>query len=207
MIARFPEVADGSAVAHYQSLESPLIAENLLKQTVAATARVTIPTLIGTHHFCHLSFLHKRLEGRQIGFVEVARREVGDIELMAIPFRSTMNGKVLGAGKEFAVLAVGRSLESAHHSQSHARCEIRVFAIGFLSTPPTRVAEDVDIRCPERQALIHLHYSAFGRQGSLGTGFIAHRRINLVDKCIIEGSSHAHRDGEHSGIAIAPHSM
>ena len=207
MITWFPKVADCTAIAHHQSLETPFITKNLLKQSIIATTWVTIPTLIGTHHLSHLPFLHKRLEGREIGFVEVAWRNICDIELMAVPLRSTMNGEVLGTSKKLAILAVGRTLKSSHHSQTHAGSEIRVFTVGFLPTSPTWVTEDVDVRSPERKTLVHLHQSALRCKRCLGTCLIAHSGIDLVDECIVERCSHSHRDGEHRGIAITPHSM
>ena len=101
--ALLPEVVDGPAVAHHQSLVAPLVAQNLLQQTGVATARLAVPALIGTHHLGHMALLHQCLEGGQVGFPEVAGGKVLHVELMAVPLRSAMNGEVLCTGQRLHV--------------------------------------------------------------------------------------------------------
>ena len=69
-----------------------------------------------------------------------------------------MNGKVLGTCMRLVILRVV-ALHTEHHAQSHAGTEVRVLAVGFLSTSPAWVAEDVHVRCPYREAA-HLHVLA-----------------------------------------------
>ena len=143
------EVVDGIAVAHHQSLVFPTVAQNLNEQTARRATRLTLVSTVGTHHLLHVALSDESLEGWQIGFPKVASRWFC-IELVAKWFWSTMNGKVLGTCMRLVILRVV-ALHTEHHSQSHAGTEVRVLAVGFLSTSPTRVAEDVHVWSPERE--------------------------------------------------------
>ncbi len=68
------EIIDGTAVAHHHSVKSPLVAEYLLKQTVAPAASLALEALIGTHHLSHPAVVHQTFECRKISLPQVARR-------------------------------------------------------------------------------------------------------------------------------------
>ena len=208
------EVADGPAVAGDEPLEAPLIAQYLLLVAVLGAAGLSVNPLIGTHHLSHPPLLHQRLEGWQIGLPEVALGQRLNVEGMPIPLWTAVHGKVLGTGQQLAVLAdaqvltvIAHSLQAAHHSQPHPARQVRVFAVGLLSPPPARVAEDVDVGSPERQALIALDVAS--RLGLLGLGpsLVADSRVHPVQQGIVPRGSHRHRDGEHGGNAVAPYSV
>ena len=97
--------------------------------------------------------LHQILKGGQIGLPEVARRDIGEIGRMAGIFRSAVHGIVLGTSPEFTVFGILGPLQAAHDGIAHDGGKIRVFAIGLLSPAPSRIAEDVDIGCPDAQAV------------------------------------------------------
>ena len=120
MGARHPEIADGSAVAHHQSPEAPLVAEDLAQQFVAAAAGLALEALIGAHHLLDAADLHEVLEGREVGLPQVAGRQVLDVEMVAGLFRSAVDGKVLGTGIELRILMSGRTLQAPHDGQAHA---------------------------------------------------------------------------------------
>ena len=98
------EVADGTAVTGDDAVEAPLIAQYLLFVAGLTATGLPVDALVGTHDFCHLSLLHEGLEGREIGFPEVALGKIFDIKRMAIPFRSAMHGEMLGAGEELFIV-------------------------------------------------------------------------------------------------------
>ena len=100
------EVADGSAVAGDQSVEAPLVAQYLLLVAALCTAGLSVDTLVGAHHLGHLAFLYQRLEGWQVGLPKVALGQMLDVELVAVPFRTAMHGKVLGAGQQLFILTI-----------------------------------------------------------------------------------------------------
>ena len=205
------EVADGTAVAGNQSLEAPFVAQYLLFVAGLRTAGLSVDTLVGAHHLGHLAFLHQGFEGGEIGLPEVTLWQVLYIKGMAVPLRAAVYGIVLGAGEEFAVFAhtevfavVAHTLQAAHHGEAHLRGEVGVFAVGLLAASPAGVTEDIDVRCPERQALVALDISRlFGLTGFY-TGLVADSGEDLVQQGVVPRGCHGHRDGEDGGIAVAP---
>ena len=121
------EVADSAAIAGDDTLEAPLIAQDLLFITSLGAAGLTVDTLVGAHNLCYLSLLYECLESGEIGLPEITFGEILDIERMAVPLWAAMHGEVLGAGQEFAVFftqplpIVRISLQSSHHCQAHFR--------------------------------------------------------------------------------------
>lgn len=141
------EVADGAVVSHPEAIVAPLVAENALEEFVAAAAWTVIVTLVGAHHLAHVCVLNECLECRKIGLAQIAFAEIVDIEGVAFPFRSAVYGEMLRAGICLAVFRRVRTLQTAHHGGSHAAGQIGVFAICFLPAAPSRIAENIDIRC------------------------------------------------------------
>ena len=71
-------------------------------------------------------------------------------------FRTAVDGIVLGAGPEFTVFRLFRTLQTAYHLHTHLGGQVRILTIGLLTASPTRVTEDIDVRCPDRETA-HLH--------------------------------------------------
>ena len=68
-------------------------------------------------------------------------------------FRTTVHSIVLGAGPQLTVLGILRTLQTSHHLITHHTGEIGVFTIGFLSSTPSWVTEDVYIWRPFTQTV------------------------------------------------------
>ena len=100
------EVANGTTVANHQVFKAPLIAQNLLQQTVRATAGVVIQSLIGTHHLTDITLRDKIFKGRHIGLPEVTYRHIGQVRRVARILRTAMYGIVLGTGPQLTVLVL-----------------------------------------------------------------------------------------------------
>ena len=152
-LVRLVEITDGTAVAHYEVLEAPLVAQDGLQQPLGPATGVVVESLVGTHHLTHLGILHQRFESRQISLPHVAWRDVGEIGRVASVFRPAMHGKVLCAGPELAILGILWALQATHHLGAHDARQVGVFTVGLLSTPPTWVAEDVHVGRPHREAV------------------------------------------------------
>ena len=67
------EVVDGPTVACHESVEAPVIAQNLREQTARTAARLIFITIVGTHHLLDMSLSDESLEGRKVSFPEVTR--------------------------------------------------------------------------------------------------------------------------------------
>ena len=189
--ARAPEVAYGSAVADHQSVESPLVAEYLLQQSVAPAARLSLKSLVGAHHLLHPGFLHKVLESGQVGLPEVACGEVVDVKLVPCFLRAAVHCEVFGAGKQLAVLVAGGALQAAYHGLAHARVHVWILAVRLLAPAPARVAEYVDCRRPERKALVLAYFAFLLLRGVFCAGLVAYRRVDAFEQGIVKGGRHA----------------
>src|SRR5229473_1737060 len=64
-----------------------------------------------------------------------------------------MDGVMFGGRDDFEVIRV-RALHAANECDGEPSGEVRVFAVSLLTAAPARVAEDVDVGRPEREALI-----------------------------------------------------
>ena len=197
------KVANGTAVACDESLEAPVVAQYMLLVAGIATAGITVDALVGAHHLCYVALLYQCLEGRQVGFPQVTFRQLLDVERVAVPLRTAMYGKVLGAGQELFILVLtgfagqALSLQSVHHGQSHTFCQVWILAVGLLSASPSWVTEDVDVRRPERQSLIALYASRLLGQLVLGTRLVADSREDVVHQFVVPRGSHHGCDGEY----------
>ena len=113
-----------------------------------------------------------------------------------------MYGVVFGAGPELAVFGVFGSLESLDDLCSHDAGQVWVFAIRLLSSSPAWVAEDIDIGCPDGEAVELLVFASIEHAlivlgAELGAGGVE----DAVEEVGIEGCCHAHGLGEDGDVA------
>ena len=52
------KVGNSATIGKDNTIESPIVTENLYQQTVAAATRLSLETVIGTHHLLYTGFLH-----------------------------------------------------------------------------------------------------------------------------------------------------
>jgi hypothetical protein len=70
---------------------------------------------------------------------------------MAQHFRPAVNGIMFRSGYGLEVLGIV-ALKAAHERHAQAASEIWIFAVGLLPPTPARIAKDIDVWRPERQA-------------------------------------------------------
>ena len=181
------EVADCTAVAGDDTVETPLVAQDLLFVSRLRATGLTVDALVGAHDLCHLSLLDEGLEGREIGFPEVALRQILHIEGMTVPLWAAVHGEVLGAGQELAVFfsqplsVIGIALQSSHHRETHLRSQEGILAVGLLTASPAGITEDVDVRRPERETLVAFDIATTLGLLGLHTRLVAHGCKHLVE--------------------------
>ena len=206
MPASYEEIVDGPAVRGDQSFVAPFSPENRIEQKKVGPARHAAEAVIGDHHFLHVGLGYQILEGRQIGLAQVAVAYV-DIKAVSVPFRAGVDGKVLGAGVRLEHRRVRRPLQAADHRHAELPRQIGIFPVGLHAAPPTRVAEDVDVGCPEGEPLIPARLACSKRLAVFHPGLIAHGRKHFIDQRLVERGRHADRLGKSRGLAVARHAV
>src|SRR5688572_23345388 len=100
------------------------------------------------------------------------------------------------------------ALESIDKLCGHFAGKEWILAPGFLSAPPTRVAENVDIRRPEGQPL-ELVISAIATQGFMifGAALSTDGSGDLVDQIPVPGGSHANCLRKNGGAPVGGHAV
>ena len=138
----FMEVADRPAIRNEVSLKTPFFSQHL-HQSRTCTAWLSVCAVISSHYGFNTGFTHQRPERRQISLCHVFRRS-DSIEFMSECFRSAVDCEVLSAGRGLQCLTA--SLQASYKSLTHAGSQIRVLSVSLMTTAPSRVAEDVDVR-------------------------------------------------------------
>ena len=147
VLAGVEEVTYGTAVGYHQTLKAPLVAQDILQQTVAGAARLTFITVVGAHNLLHVTLLYQALECRQVSFPKVTAR-YGHVKLMTQGLGTAVNCIVLGARVQLKILAV-ITLHTFYGLGTHNGVQIRILARSLLTAAPTGITEYVHVWTPE----------------------------------------------------------
>ena len=90
---------------------------------------------------------------------------------MPFGLRPTVNSVVLGCRDDLEVSRIV-ALKPFHESHAHPSSEVGIFTVGFLSPPPARVSEDVNVGRPEGQPCVYAPVALPDRFMVLGAGFL-----------------------------------
>ena len=158
-------------------------------------------TVIGAHHTMYLRFSHQFPESGQVSIPKVIHGNTGVIR-MAVVFRTAVYGIMFSTSHRFQILRI-ISFQAVDDRRTHFGCQVRVLAIGFLSTSPAGITEDIDIRSPISQSTIDFAglacFQVFIEQGtSFRRGHISH----LLKGFRVEGGSHTDRLRENSHLFL-----
>ncbi len=129
-----------------ETVETPLLPQNLPEQPVIDVRGDAVDFVIGGHHASHVAFLDRGLEGHQECFANrafgvICRRGVGTALGLSV------SRKVLH--RSHHVVTVDEkviALQPSYSSDGHTRDEIRVFSIGFFCAAPSRIARQIEHR-------------------------------------------------------------
>ena len=208
MLTGIIEVADGAAVRHHQTAETPFVAEDVGQEPVAAAARVPFIALVGAHHLLHVAVLHNLAEGGQVSLPQVPHG-YGNVETVPVGLGAAVYGKMLGAGVQLEVFLV-RALHAQHGLGAHDGVQVRVFAGGFLAAPPAGITKNVHVGAPESEAVVPDVTVGF-RNAQLvmirsvphGAGLIGDGGINLVLLGSVEGGAQGNYLREYRHVVVA----
>ena len=120
-----------------------------------------------------------------------------------------MNSIVLGTGPQLTVLGIFWTLQALYHLCTHDAGQIGVFSVGFLASSPAGITEDIDIRCPHREAveLLVLARATLHTLVVLGTELSRGHIETLVEEVRIPRGSHGYRLRKHGDIALIGSTM
>ena len=199
------DIMDGAAVGDHKTIKTPFIPQNFLEQGGAGAAGFTVGAIIGAHDGIGLAFGDAGFEGRQVGHAQIALGNNG-VENVALSFWSAVHGKMFGGGNGLQVSRV-IALQSTDELHAQAGCQVGVFSIGFLTTPPAWVAKDIDIGRPEGQPGVLVSQTAAEGLVMLGAPFIGNGLGDAVHQFAVPGTGQANRLGEDRGDAGARHTV
>ncbi len=146
------EISECPAVGNKMPLKAPVCPQNLL-QGRASAAGLPVCPVIGSHHSLYLCFLYQLFKGGQIGFIHILFRCLR-VKFMPEGFRAGMDCKVLRTGGCLQIFAI--PLQALHISLSQLSCQIRVLPIGFMTSSPSGVPENIHIGGPESKTFINI---------------------------------------------------
>lgn len=119
---------------------------------------------------------------------------------MAVTLRSTVYGVVLGRRDSAEVLGV-IALDAFDKCGSKAGGEERVFPIGFLTAPPARVPEDIDVRGPDSEAVINGVNVVTHSLVVFGAGLDGDDLADVAEERLVKCRGHADSLREESSVA------
>ena len=190
------EIADGPAVADHMTAEPPLFAQGFLQQRFASAGGLAVDAVVGTHDGLHFRFLYCFFKGGEVGFSHVFWICHG-VELMSQGLGSAVDGKMLAAGGDLQVFSV--SLEAFDEADAQTGGQIGILAVGFVTAAPPRIAENVDIRAPNRQPLIDIPVAVGALAVIFRTGLPGNCGGDFFLEILVEDGGQADGLGENGG--------
>ena len=118
-----------------------------------------------------------------------------------------MHGKVFGAGMGLQDGSIGISLESTHYGHAKLTGQEGIFTVGFHAAPPSGITEDVDVRCPEGNALGNFYLPFLPCLAEFDPPLVAYRHKHFMYKRFVEGGGHSHGLRKTGGLAIESDSV
>ena len=184
----YPEIVNRTTVREDDPFIAPAVAQNVDQELVITAAGLPLETVIGTHHLLYVTLFNQGLESRQVGLIQITGSSFCVI-LMAIPFRSAMDGIVLGAGMCLEIISI-IALQTFGHCYTHLGSQIGILTVGLHASAPTRVTEDVDVGCPEGQSFITVIFVVCLIMVILGTCLITDHRKSTEHRFVVKGCGH-----------------
>src|ERR1041385_289444 len=172
------------------ALKAPFVAQDVFEQEFTRVARFIEGAVVSAHHRFDFGFHDQLFESWKVCIVEVVFRNDG-IEGVAIFFGTGMNSIMFSAGCRFEIFGM-IALQAFDKLGCHFAGKEWILTPGFLSAPPAWVAENVDIRRPERQSL-ELVSATIAAQGFVvfGTGLVPNGSSDPVYQVLVPGGSQA----------------
>ena len=148
---------------------------------------------------------HRRAKRRQVGLFEIVRARI-NIESMAQRLGPRVHSEMFARRNRAQMIQIV-ALHAADKRYSHAPGQERVLAVSLLTASPPRVAKDIDVGRPERQAIKD---AVIRFRAAPGCTWRAPRRNHVahaVHNRRIPRCRHADRLRKHRRLSRARHAM
>src|ERR1022692_4222695 len=145
------DVRHGIAIRYDVAVELPRAAQLIFEQESVGAGGFTVNAVVRAHNRLCPALGNGGAEGRKISVLHVMFRG-WYINRVPRRFRPAVHGKMLRRRDHAKILRV-IALQSGDKSYAHPTRDKWILAVGFLPAPPARIAEDIDVRRPEVQAL------------------------------------------------------
>src|SRR6516164_834403 len=119
---------------------------------------------------------------------------------MALGLWTAMYSVVLGRGDHLEVLRI-IALQAGHKGDAQLRGQEGILTVGFLASPPTWVAENVDVGRPEGESVVDAVIIVSLRLAVLGPRLSRNNLGLSVNQVGVPGGRHADGLREHRGIS------
>ena len=148
------KILDCPAIGSNMTFKSPFFPQNIRQKTSASTAGFSVCSIISSHDRLYCGFLYTGFKCRQVGLPQILFIHFR-IEFMAQAFRSAMYCKMFCTCCNLQIILI-MSLKAFNISHTETAGKIRILTEGLMTSPPSRITENIDIGCPEGQALINI---------------------------------------------------
>ena len=198
-----PTVVQRPTVGDEQPVVAPLVLQDVDEQTLVGAARHAVEPVVAAHHHPHVGVVDDILERRQIGGPKGAPAD-RRVKRVAVGLRSAVHGEMLDAG-ECLVPVVDLLLETVHAGGAHARGEVGVFAVGFHTASPARVAEDVDVRGEKADAGVVVIPAGLLVTVEFQPRFVGNHGEHILHGLVVEGGGQCRGHRIDRGETVAGH--
>ena len=195
-------VVERIAVGHHEPAESPVLAQAAIEQPVGGAGRRAVQRVVGAHHRAGAAFDQRGTERRQVGRLQIARGDI-HVETVTPRLRTAVHSQMLWRGDRARMPRIV-ALQAADESDRQLPGEVGILAVGFHATSPAGVAENVDVRRPDRQPFITPMVAAGSTgQVELGTRLGRGHRADLFQKLAVPGRRQPDGLRKHRRVAAA----
>src|SRR5690349_19200646 len=123
----------------------------------------SVDFVVGRHDRLHRALFHDGLKGLQKILTDNALRVIARRHVRT-RFRLAVYGEMFSGGRHMRLIDIrSHSLESLNGRKADVGDEVRIFTVGFFSSPPARIARQVEDR---RKTLLCTASAYFGRHRS-----------------------------------------
>jgi len=177
--------------------------------SIAPQSETTKPgkrhSIVRAHERVRATFANARLEVRQVTLAQVALADDG-VEAVTLGLRAAVDSEMFHGGNRLQILRI-IALQPMDELHRQPAGEQWIFAVRLLSAPPTRIAKEVDVRRPDREALVPLSAARPHVLVMLRAGFVGNDGRHAEHEAIVPRCGEADRLRKHGRQPRSGHAV